>query len=105
MHGMGLTDARVPAAVRQSTLLINTATASMDLTQPLLISVDWLQPNAIVYDIVYTPPVTPLMTAAAERGCQTLGGIGMLIHQGAIAFEKWTGVTPCTQTMQQALSM
>ena len=105
MHGMGLTDTRVPAAVRQSTLLVNTATASMDLTQPLLISIDWLQPNAIVYDIVYTPPVTPLMAAAAERGCQTLGGIGMLIHQGAIAFEKWTGVTPCTRTMQQALSM
>ncbi len=105
MQGMGLTDTRVSAAVRQSTLLVNTATASMDLTQPLLISVDWLQPNAIVYDIVYTPPVTPLMAAAAERGCQTLGGIGMLIHQGAIAFEKWTGVAPCTQTMQQALSI
>ncbi|MXY27853.1 shikimate dehydrogenase [Candidatus Poribacteria bacterium] len=105
MHGMGLTDARVADAVRQSTLLVNTATASMDLTQPLLISVDWLQPHAIVYDIVYTPPVTPLMRAAAEHGCQTLGGIGMLIHQGAIAFEKWTGVPPCTQTMQQALSI
>ncbi|RKU37808.1 shikimate dehydrogenase [Candidatus Poribacteria bacterium] len=105
MHGMGLADARVADAVRQSTLLVNTATASMDLTQPLLISVDWLQPNAIIYDIVYTPPVTPLMAAAAARGCQTLGGIGMLIHQGAIAFEKWTGVIPCTQTMQQALSI
>ncbi len=105
MQGMGLTDTRVSAAVRQSTLLVNTATASMDLTQPLLISVDWLQPNAIVYDIVYTPSVTPLMAAAAERGCQTLGGIGMLIHQGAIAFEKWTGIAPCTQTMQQALSI
>ena len=105
MHGMGLTDARVPAAVHQSTLLVNTTTASMDITQPLLISADWLPPSAIVYDIVYTPPVTPLMTAAAQHGCQTLGGIGMLIHQGAIAFEKWTGVTPCTETMQQALSI
>ena len=105
MRGMGLTDTQVPAAVRQSPLLVNTATVSMDLTQPPLISADWLQPNAVVYDIVYTPPVTPLMTAAAERGCQTLGGIGMLIHQGAIAFEKWTGVPPCTETMQQALAI
>ncbi|CAI8003842.1 Shikimate dehydrogenase (NADP(+)) [Geodia barretti] len=96
MQGMGLT-------VRESKLLVNTATTSMDVTQPLLISADWLQPNTIVYDIVYTPPVTPLMQAATERGCQTLGGIGMLVHQGAIAFEKWTGVTPCTQTMRQAL--
>ena len=105
MRGMGLTDTQVPTAVRRSRLLINTATVSMDLTQPPLISADWLQPNAVVYDIVYTPPVTPLMTAAAERGCQTLGGIGMLIHQGAIAFEKWTGITPCTETMQQALAI
>ncbi len=105
MKGMGLTDTRLPDAVRQSVLLINTATASMDPTQPLLISADWLQPNAIVYDIVYTPPVTPLMKAAAERGCKTLGGIGMLVHQGAIAFEKWTGVTPCTETMHQVLSI
>ena len=105
MQGMGLSDARLPAAVRRSLLLINTATASMDPTQPLLVSVDWLQPNTIVYDIVYTPPVTPLMKAAAEHGCQTLGGIGMLVHQGAIAFEKWTGVTPCTETMREALSI
>ena len=105
MHGMGLTDARLSVAVRQSILLINTATASMDPTQPLLVDAAWLQPNTIVYDIVYTPPVTPLMEAAAARGCQTLGGIGMLVHQGAIAFEKWTGVTPCTETMHQALSI
>ena len=103
MQGMGLTDERLPLSVRESKLLVNTATISMDVTHPLLISADWLQPNTIVYDIVYTPPVTPLMQAATERGCQTLGGIGMLVHQGAIAFEKWTGVAPCTETMRQAL--
>ena len=104
MQGLGLADAQLPVAVRESLLLINTATVSMDATHPLLISADWLQPNTIVYDIVYTPPVTPLMRAAAERGCETLGGIGMLVHQGAIAFEKWTGIAPCTETMHQVLS-
>lgn len=104
MQGMGLADERLSLAIRQSKLLVNTATTSMDVTQPLLISADWLQPDTIVYDIVYTPPVTPLMQAATARGCPILGGIGMLVHQGAIAFEKWTGVTPCTETMRQALS-
>ena len=104
VQGMGLEDDRLPIAVQRSVLLINTATVSMDMTHPLLISADWLQPNTIVYDIVYTPPVTPLMRAAAGRGCRTLGGIGMLVHQGAIAFEKWTGVAPCTEVMRQALS-
>ena len=105
MRGLGLADAQLAVAVRESRLLINTATVSMDATHPLLISADWLQPNTIVYDIVYTPPVTPLMRAAAARGCETLGGIGMLVHQGAIAFEKWTGIAPCTETMREALSL
>lgn len=105
MRGLGLADAQLPIAVRESRLLINTATVSMDATHPLLISADWLQPNTIVYDIVYTPPVTPLMRAAAARGCETLGGIGMLVHQGAIAFEKWTGIAPCPETMREALSL
>ena len=105
MHGMGLTDPRLPDAIHQSVLLVNTATTSMDAHHPLLISADWLQQKTIVYDIVYTPPVTPLMRAANVRGCPTLGGIGMLVHQGAIAFEKWTGVAPCTETMHKALSL
>ncbi len=105
MHGMGLTDPRLPDAIHQSALLVNTATTSMDAEHPLLISADWLQQETIVYDIVYTPPVTPLMRAANVRGCRTLGGIGMLVHQGAIAFEKWTGVAPCTETMYEALSL
>ena len=102
MHGMGLTDARMDEAVRNSTLLVNTATASMDAAAPLLIDNTVLSPHTFVYDIVYTPPVTPLMHAAAERGCKTLGGMGMLIHQGAIAFEKWTGIKPCISVFREA---
>ena len=102
MHGMGLTDARVDEAVRNSTLLVNTATASMDAAAPLLIDNTVLSPHTFVYDIVYTPPVTPLMHAAAERGCKTLGGMGMLVHQGAIAFEKWTGIKPCISVFREA---
>ena len=104
MHGMGLTDARVDEAVRNSTLLVNTATASMDANAPMLIDDSVLSPHTFVYDIVYTPPVTPLMHAAVKRGCKTLGGIGMLVHQGAIAFEKWTGIQPCLVTLRKALS-
>jgi shikimate dehydrogenase len=45
MHGMGLADVRLPHAVRRGMLLINTTTASMDPTQPLLVSAEWIQPN------------------------------------------------------------
>jgi shikimate dehydrogenase len=75
----------------------------MDVSHPLLIDPEWLEPQSIVYDIVYTPPETRLLQAAAEKGCHIIGGLGMLVHQGAIAFEKWAGVNPPVETMRQAL--
>ena len=101
--GIGLDDPKLPNAVGTSQLIINTTSASMDVSHPLLIRPEWLAPQSIVYDIVYTPPETRLLQVAAERGCHTIGGLGMLVHQGAIAFEKWTGVNPPVEAMRQAL--
>ncbi len=104
LEGLGLEDSRLPDAVKGSALLVNTASSSMDTSHPLLVDPNWLQPSTTVYDIVYTPPMTTLLTAADEKGCKIVGGIGMLVHQGAIAFARWTGVEPCVKTMRQALS-
>jgi shikimate dehydrogenase len=50
---------------------------------------EWLQPGQIVADMVYRPSVTPFMSAATARGARTVGGLGMLVAQGAIAIEIW----------------
>lgn len=50
--------------------------------------------DALVYDLVYNPPLTPLLAAAKEAGAKTLGGLPMLVYQGAAAFELWTGQKP-----------
>ena len=102
--GMGLQDSRLPDAVNGSALLVNTSSSSMDTSLPLLINKDWLQQKTTVCDIVYTPPMTTLLIAASERKCRIVGGIGMLVHQGAISFERWTGVKPCVETMRNALN-
>lgn len=44
-----------------------------------------------VIDIVYNPLETPLLAAAEQRGARTQGGVAMLVHQAALAFERWTG--------------
>lgn len=103
IYGIGLDDSKLPHAVETSQLIVNTASTSMDVSHPLLIDPEWLAPQSIVYDIVYTPPETRLLQAAAEKDCHTIGGLGMLIHQGAIAFEKWTGINPPVEIMRQAL--
>ena len=50
-----------------------------------------IRPGVLVYDIVYTPAETPLLRYAAEAGAFTLGGLPMLVFQGAASFELWTG--------------
>ena len=47
--------------------------------------------SALVYDLVYNPVDTPLLLAAKRAGAKTLGGLAMLVYQGASAFELWTG--------------
>ena len=103
IYGIGLDDPKLPNAVGTSQLIVNTAATSMDVSHPLLIDPEWLEPQSVVYDIVYTPPETRLLQAAAEKDCHTIGGLGMLVHQGAIAFEKWTGINPPVEIMRQAL--
>jgi len=50
-----------------------------------------LGPGQLLVDLVPNPAVTPLMRAALARGASVAGGLGMLVHQGALAFELWTG--------------
>ena len=58
-----------------------------------------------VMDMVYTPAVTPLLALARQAGCPTVGGIEMLVGQGALAFERWTGVAAASvlQAMRQSV--
>ncbi len=56
-----------------------------------------------VYDMIYRPAVTPLLTAAQAAGCQTANGLGMLLYQGAAAWELWTGRPAPLEVMREAL--
>jgi len=50
-----------------------------------------LHRGQVVADLVYHPMVTPLLAAARAQGADTVGGLGMLVHQAALAIERWTG--------------
>lgn len=58
------------------------------------IPVEVLGPDHVVYDIVYNPPKTLLRRLAEERGATTVGGLGMLVHQGALSLQMWIGQPP-----------
>ncbi len=61
-----------------------------------------LPKGAFVYDLVYNPAETMLMKRACAEGLGTGSGLGMLVEQGALAFELWTGVTPSREIMTSA---
>jgi shikimate dehydrogenase len=58
---------------------------------PLPVDPAGLRPGQVVVDLIYHPDETPLLAAAGERGAQAVNGVGMLVHQAARAFRRWTG--------------
>ena len=61
-----------------------------------------LNPGQFVVDTVYHPMETPLLAAARSRGIPCTNGLGMLVHQAALAFELWTGVEAPLDAMRAA---
>jgi len=58
--------------------------------------------GGLVYDLVYNPPITPLLRDAADAGCRTIGGLDMLVAQAQAQFEWWTGGRSSDRVMRDA---
>ena len=72
---------------------------------PLEISLDRLPKNAVVGDLIYVPPETPLLAVARKRGNITVNGLGLLLNQARPAFNAWFGVMPeITPELKQAIA-
>ncbi len=67
------------------------------------ISLERARLDLLVSDVVFNPPETPLLRAARERGHPTLDGLSMLVYQGVIGFELWTGRDAPEAVMKEAL--
>lgn len=85
---------QIPELIADSALLVNTTSLGMAGQAPLNIDLSRLNPPTIVADIVYSPLQTELLRDAALRGCETVDGLGMLLHQAVPGFERWFSYTP-----------
>jgi len=78
--------------IRRSNILINaTSTGMYPDVDRTLVTADMMHRGLMVDDIVYEPLQTRLLREAKKAGARTVDGLGMLVHQGAMAFEIWTG--------------
>jgi shikimate dehydrogenase len=103
IHAYALPEAMTHLAA-QVDLIVNTTSLGMT---PNTETTPWdeqvaFRPDQVVYDLVYNPPQTRLLYKAAAEGARAIGGLGMLIWQGALAFALWTGQTPSVAAMRQA---
>jgi len=87
---------------------VNTTSLGLRVTDPSLIDEAGLLPSTAVVDLIYRPAETPLLAAARGRGCRAVNGLGRLLHQGALAFKRWTGrrgsprSTPCEPALERS---
>ena len=104
-HAIALKGSDLVAASASAELIVNCTSMGMshgpDQTGTPL-SANLLSSTTLVNDLVYNPTETPLLREAVLAGASTLGGIHMLVYQGAASFEMWTGRDAPVETMLEA---
>ena len=97
----------VTASAEGAELIVNCTSLGME---PRIEGLPWeedveFRDDQIVYDLVYNPAMTRLLQLASTDGATVIGGLGMLVYQGAIAWEKWTGEAAPVNVMQRATNI
>ena len=104
-RAVALEEVDLSPAAASAELIINCTTIGMSHgpnETGSALSAEQIPPRALVNDLVYNPLETPLLRQASLAGASTLGGIHMLVYQGAASFEMWTGKEAPVQVMLQA---
>ncbi len=101
-NGTGLEE--LPELTANADIIINTTSVGMhpDIGQTL-VTADMMHSGQVIFDIVYSPLKTRLLTEAKKAGAVTIDGIRMLVLQGAESFRIWTGIEPPVGVMEQAV--
>ena len=93
---------------RQADLVVQSSSATLSGSTTAeafaaLLPLDCLPRKAVVVDLVYKPLVTSVLARSDQLGLRTVGGLGMLLHQGALAFELWTHTAAPLEIMRGCL--
>jgi shikimate dehydrogenase len=89
-------------ALLGATLVVNTTPIGMR-DDEFPVPLELLPPDAAVFDLVYRAHETAWVSAAREAGHRAADGMGMLVEQGALAFERWFGVAADRSAMWRAM--
>ena len=102
---IGISDVELASAAINSSFIVNCSSVGMkngDSELLRLLDSSAIRSDCIVFDLVYNPVVTPLMQLAKNAGADVIGGLDMLVFQGAASFKLWTGLHPNIDVMFEA---
>ena len=98
--GMALTLEEAEQQLARFKIFVQTTPAGMSTGEiDLPFAMNQFPKQAIAADIVYNPLMTPFLQAAEQKGATIVNGLGMFVHQGAIAYNYWLGDYPNTNAM------
>lgn len=103
LHMLGISPSELESAAKDVDVIINATPMGMKSDDRLPIPRHIITSQHKVYDAIYNPPLTRLLESAMENGASIANGLSMLVHQGAISFEIWTGKHPDTALMKKAI--
>jgi shikimate dehydrogenase len=84
-------------------LVVNTTRLGLDPGDPMPLDLARLSRVSAVMDLVYLPKPTPFVAAARNLGIRATDGIEMLVHQGAVSFERWWDKKPSLEAMRSSV--
>lgn len=90
--------------IKDSDLLVNATPIGMKESDPCLVDEKFIHKNLLVYDLIYSPVETKLLKISKEKGTYVSNGLGMLLYQGMLSFEIWTGKDAPKEIMRKALN-
>jgi len=97
-----LTDRALKRAAADCECLVNATAVGLRHRDPRLMSPAVVSGFPFVCDLIYQPVMTPLLRDARAAGCRTINGLGMLVYQGALSFQLWTGRKAPIAVMERA---
>lgn len=104
VNGRAYSLTEAEARLSQYDIIINTTSVGLSPNVDAMpLSLDYLSERTIVSDIIYNPLETKWLKEARKKGAIVQNGVGMFVYQGALAFEKWTGVFPDVERMKQVV--
>ena len=99
-----LTNENLKKAITDVDIMVNATSLGMSPDNDQTpVPAELLHANLTVFDIIYNPLPTRLLREAKAAGARTIDGLEMLVQQGAVSFEKWTGIKAPIDVMRKSV--